>query len=137
VEIIIVTLKKEDGQELDLEVPREVCAADLVQELALAFGLSGDFQVFAGPPNRLLAPHETLAQAGIWDGAHLLLTRGFCPPSPPPPPPPPPPPGAPAGGPVKGWNPLDLGSQLSSSSPSSSETPASSGGFVWKRVDED
>jgi hypothetical protein len=64
VETIIITLRKEDGQELDLEVPREVCAADLVEELALAFGLSGDFQVFAEPPNRMLAPHETLAQAG-------------------------------------------------------------------------
>jgi len=56
VETIIVTLRKEDGQELDLEVPREVCAADLVQELALTFGLSGNFQVFAEPPNRLIAP---------------------------------------------------------------------------------
>jgi hypothetical protein len=134
VETIIITLRKEDGQELDLEVPREVCAADLVEELALAFGLSGDFQVFAEPPNRMLAPHETLAQAGIWDGARLLLTRGYRPPSPPPSPPPP---AVPAGGPVKGWKPLDLGSSLPSSSPSSSETPASSGGFVWKRVDED
>jgi len=132
VETIIVTLRKEDGQELDLEVPREVCAADLVEELALAFGLSGDFQVFADPPNRLIAPHETLAQTGVWDGARLILTSGGQ--MPVSPRPAPPPPNVPMGGPVAGWRPLDLGGQAPPSAP---DSPPPSGGFTWKQIDED
>jgi len=132
VETIIVTLRKEDGQELDLEVPREVCAADLVQELALTFGLSGNFQVFAEPPNRLIAPHETLAQTGVWDGARLILTSGGQ--MPVSPRSAPPPPNVPPGGPLGGWRPLDLGGQAPPSAP---DSPPPSGGFTWKQIDED
>jgi len=132
-EFIIVTLKKEeDANELDLEVPRQM---RLVQELALALGWSGDYRVFANPPARLLAPHETLAQAGVWDGARLILTRGgYIPvesmvsvttPAPTPPP----------GGPLGGWRPLDLGNQPPLASPPPSSP--SSGGFNWKRIDDD
>lgn len=133
-ETIIITLRKEDGQELDLEVPREVCAADLVQELALTFGLSGNFQVFADPPNRLLAPHETLAQASVWDGARLMLTSGGRMPASSPVAAPPPPPNVPPGGPLGGWRPLDLGGQAPPSAP---DSPPPSGGFTWKQIDED
>ncbi len=135
-EHIIVSLRKEDGQELDLEVPREVRAADLVEELALSFGLSGAYyQIHADPPNRLLAPHETLAQAGVWDGARLTLTWGGHVPSAPSSVAPPPAPNLPpVGGPVAGWRPLDLGGQPPPSAPAS---PPSSGGFTWKRIDED
>ncbi len=131
-ERIIVTLRSEDGQELDLEVPRDVCADDLVRELVLAFGLSGHFQVFADPPHRLLAPQETLAQAGVWDGARLTLTAGGRMPASHPVAVPPP--NIPTGGPVAGWRPLDLGGQALPSAPNS--TPPS-GGFTWKQIDED
>jgi hypothetical protein len=58
---------------LDLELPVDVDAAGLARSAARAFGQSGAYQVDAIPPGRPLRPTETLAEAGVWDGAWLRL----------------------------------------------------------------
>lgn len=58
---------------LDLEVPVDVDAAGLARAAARAFGQTGEYRVDAVPPGRPLRPTETLAEAGVWDGAWLLL----------------------------------------------------------------
>lgn len=58
---------------LDLEVPVDVDVAGLARSAARAFGQTGEYQVDAVPPGRPLRPTETLAEAGVWDGAWLLL----------------------------------------------------------------
>ncbi len=136
-ERIIVSLSRRgDGQELDLEVPVDLPVGTLIQEIGLALGWGDRGEIYADPPGRILYPHETLAQAGVWDGARLLFQeQGYG--GPPPSPPRSTPPGG--EGPVRGWRPLDLGQPPISSSPPAPDTssPPSSGGFVWKRVDED
>ncbi len=127
--IVSLSRRREEG-ELDLEVPADIPVGTLVQEIALALGWRDQGQIYADPPGRILYPYETLAQAGVWDGARLLFQEqgdGS-------------PPRLPGGeGPVQGWRPLDLGQPpISSSSPApDTSSPPSSGGFVWKRVDED
>lgn len=136
-ERVIVSISRPDQGELDLEVPVDLPVGVLVQELALALGWDARGELYADPPGRKLSPSETLAQAGIWDGARLLFQGpGSAGSTPPPPPPPPPPAGE---GPLRGWQPLDLGQAPTSSAPQTSGTtsPFPSGGFVWKRVDED
>jgi len=99
---VIVTVKREgEARGRDLEVPAEVKAQRLAAMIADALGWgqgaadrSSSFEIVVKPPGRALAPDETLADAGAWDGAWLILRR-LREPSPPPPPP--------AEGPVKGW----------------------------------
>jgi len=137
-ERIIVTVKRQDeSQERDLELPADLSAEALIHELSLAWGLRESHEVYAQPPDRLLAPHETLAQAGVWDGARLILrpsgegwsaTRGAVAP------PQAPSLSPPLQGPVKGWRPLGV---TAGQPPAAPEPPPSSGGYTWKRVDED
>lgn len=98
---VIVTVKAPfQAHALDLEVPATVPAALLaellVRELAEAGqglagageGLTGaggaeaggstaagGYALAASPPGRLLRPDETLADAGVWTGAWLLLVK--------------------------------------------------------------
>jgi len=137
-ERILVTVKRQDeSQEHDLELPTDLSAETLVRELSLVWGWRETYEVYAQPPDRLLAPHETLAQAGVGDGARLILHppgRGrstsqgaVAPPQTPSPSPPP-------EGPVKGWRPLGV---TAGQPPAEPEPPPSSGGYTWKRVDVD
>lgn len=128
-ERVIVSLSRRgEGRELDLEVPIDLPVGTLIQEIGLALGW-GEGEIYVDPPGRVLRPRETLAQAGVRDGARLLFqdvgSHGG----------PPPPEGE---GPLRGWKPLDMGQPPISSPPPTPDTsPPSSGGFVWKRVDED
>lgn len=138
-ERIIVSISRPGQGELDLEVPVNLPSSVLIQEMALALGWDIREGLYADPPGRVMAPSETFAQAGVWDGARLFFqSPGDS--SGPPPPPPPPPPHPPNGeGPVRGWRPLDLGQPPTPSSPQAPDaaSPLSSGGFAWKRIDED
>lgn len=58
---------------LDLEVPVDVDSAGVARAAARGFGVEGEFALEVFPLGRLLAPTETLAEAGAWDGAWLLL----------------------------------------------------------------
>jgi hypothetical protein len=70
--IVTVTCEGVDYA-LDLELPADVDAAGLARSAARAFGQAGEFLVDAVPPGRPLKPTETLAEAGVWDGAWLRL----------------------------------------------------------------
>lgn len=135
-ERLIVSISRRGEGELDLEVPADLPVGDLIQELTLALGWDQRGQIYADPPGRVLAPNETLAQAGVWEGARLLFQSQEDHGGPRPSLPPPAPPGE---GPVRGWRPLDLGQPSGSRSPSPSDAPfpTASGSFVWKRIDED
>ncbi len=139
-ERVIVTVRREsDAWERDLDIPADIPVEVLVREICLAMGWSDVYEVYADSQKRVLQPGETPVQAGIWDGdvltfqspgkrsrrasSSLPLSR----------PPHHPPSGS---GPVKGWRPLGTPGQ---SAPSQDEPtpPSPSGGFVWKRVDDD
>lgn len=138
-ERIIVTVGREgETQTIDLELPADLPLEALAQEIALGLGWSGSLQVYAEPPGRVLQPHESLAQADVWDGAWLTFQPagsappggGFRPMT-----------AAPAAGPARGeadspvggWRPLDLNPPPGQNPPPSSP----SGGFTWKQIDED
>lgn len=137
-ESVIVTVKRQgEAQVRDLEVPLDITVGELAQQMAAAFGWSSDYQVYAMPPERVLPPHETLIQSGVWDGAWLVfqppgtparsggLTAAPHPPAPAP---------QPDSPPLLGWIPLGI---PTSPNPPDEAPPPSSGGFVWKQIDED
>lgn len=75
--IITVTVRP-TGLSYDLELPTELPAAELARLLAELLLPEGSQP--GGPPRleahalgRLLAPDESLAEAGLWDGAWLSL----------------------------------------------------------------
>jgi hypothetical protein len=73
---IIVTVKAPfQAYALDLEVPTNVPAGALADLLARSLGgpEAGAYALAAAPPGRLLQPEETLAEAGVWSGAWLVL----------------------------------------------------------------
>ena len=64
----------------DLEVPAEVDSAQLTRLIAEALhwdgdaaGVQQDYDIVALPLGRPLQPEESLASAGIWDGAWLVF----------------------------------------------------------------
>jgi len=138
---VIVTVKRQDEARVrDLEVPAEVEAGRLAEMIACALRWESDpagqpiqYEIMAEPPGRILGAQESLAEAGAWDGAWLVLQPlGEEPPAPLPPSPPEP--VAPPfynDGPVVGTLPLDL---------PTGEEPEQEGtsdevGFVWKQLD--
>lgn len=133
-ERVIITVRRyNDSQVRDIEVPVDIPVEVLLREIPPAFGWSDHYEIYAEPPGQVLSPGETLLQARLWDGARLTFRPSSTPtwqggpPSPSVQPP--------AQGPVTGWRPLDVsGPSAPSSQP---PQPTSSGGFVWKRVDED
>ncbi|MBO9362953.1 MAG: EsaB/YukD family protein [Thermoflexus sp.] len=136
-ERMIVSLRR-GNDERDLEVPSGITVQMLLQELAFALGWEDGCSLEAHPPGRLLRPEETLAQAGVRDGARLILIAGKSgsrgpmaghPQSRGPQDQPP------DQGPLRGWRPLGVDSHSSTSSDETTSPP--SGGFVWKQVDED
>lgn len=72
---------KSDSRGLDLEVPAEVPSCELVNLLAHALAMTNGSEqqtaceLFADPPGRILRSDESLAAAGAWDGAHLVLEQ--------------------------------------------------------------
>jgi hypothetical protein len=74
----IVTVQLDGTAEThDVEVPVNVPAAGLGAAIADALGWSLQaYAVWAEPPGRALADDETLADAGAWEGAHLILLTG-------------------------------------------------------------
>jgi hypothetical protein len=142
VQSVIVTVKHRDQADArDLEVPADVEIAGLAGLLAATFGWDQDrpgrpvhYQIAAHPLGRTLRPEESLAAAGVWDGAWLMFepigTGAFAP-------------GPlvaltgdqPAGGPVTGWRALGG----AASAVGSSATPAGADpgvGFVWNQLDD-
>lgn len=75
--MLTVTLE-EKGLSLDLEVPTDLPAADLCSLIVRALWPeveenNGTLQMKALPIGRALLPHETLADAGVWDGGWLVI----------------------------------------------------------------
>jgi hypothetical protein len=142
-ERVIVTVRlAHETRGRDLEVPAAVEAARLAELIADALqggkppaGQHTRYEIWADPPGRILRPGESLADAGAWDGAWLVLqpigdgALGAAPT-----------PGAttspPAGGPVAGWQPLgiDLPAPSTTESPADEQAKPPSG-YVWKRLD--
>lgn len=77
---VIVSILFEGGNQLrDFEVPNNLTIRELLEKLKLAFpemrsqGEDVGFQVIVASENRVLGNNETLLEAGIWDGAILLI----------------------------------------------------------------
>jgi hypothetical protein len=149
-ERVIVTVKRKDEAHVrDLEVPADVEASRLAELVAQALHWESDtagqpveYEIMAEPPGRVLAPHESLAEVGAWDGSWLVFRRvgdttsigsiygGSSVQTPAPVPPP-----APSDGPVSGWR--SLGIDLPAA-PDQQAEPAEDkrpSGFVWKQID--
>src|SRR5690349_17426935 len=114
-----------DGR--DLEVPAEVGAGRLAELLAAAVPVPPDapgtgYRIEAQPLGRLLAPHESLADAGVWDGAWLILHPGGAAPAA----------AAPATAPP-GWTPLGIDIPPAVGTDDAPPASAPGDGFVWKR----
>lgn len=76
---VIVTIRRQ-GSARDIDVPAGLPGSQLAEALAHALGWDRDraetqaaFRIKVTPPGRALAPEETLADAGTWDGAILDL----------------------------------------------------------------
>lgn len=141
-ERVIVTVKRAgEARVRDLEVPAEVKATQLAELIAGALQWQSDsagqtlhYEIKAEPLGRLLQPHESLADAGVWDGSWLVFQpvggtvwqapsqRTELPPSP--------------TTPVSGFR--DLGIPIPppvESTPPAQPDNKSSSGFTWKRLD--
>ena len=78
---IIVTVKRQDEEtDYDLEVPAGTPVSDLSQFIAMALGWPNkstgsamSYSVYTSPPKRYIPPNESLADAGVWDGALLIF----------------------------------------------------------------
>ncbi|MDQ2809537.1 MAG: hypothetical protein M3Z04_21895 [Chloroflexota bacterium] len=78
---VIVNVRRDgDPQQHDLEVPSDLEIAALVEGIMHAlnwetdsYGLPIRYQIWADPPGRVLAWHETLGEVGTWDGARLVF----------------------------------------------------------------
>lgn len=72
---IVTVQAPEVAHARDLEVPVQLAAAQLAELLAAALGVpgGGGYQIAAYPLGRVLQAGETLASAGVWDGAWLVL----------------------------------------------------------------
>jgi len=80
---VTVNVRKADeilGQ--DIEVPAEIPVGQLTEMIAQGLGWNKDnpkdpvfYEVTAEPSGRGVQPHETLAEAELWDGTHLVFKR--------------------------------------------------------------
>lgn len=137
----IVTVKyPTDDTICDLEVPVTV-AAQRLTELVVE-GLHWDtrvaYQIWVEPPGRKLNPQETLAQAGVWDGAQLTFyPQTLVPPSPPKAPNVPTAPDRPPqDGPVLRWRDiLDGDTVVETVGEDDQEEAKPDTGYVWKQLD--
>jgi len=140
---VIVTVKRQNEARVrDLEVPAGVEAERLSRMIAQALRWESDragqpveYEILAEPPGRVLSPRESLAEAGAWDGAWLVLqpAGAVFAPSPPPASMPAKMPPPNDNSPVIGWRRLDI-DLPSGPSPESEESPPEPSGFVWKQL---
>jgi hypothetical protein len=79
-QVIISVSRSGDGQVHDIEVPATMQAGQLAKLIARSMGWGSDaasrslrYRVEVHPLGRVLAEAETLAEAGVWDGAWLVL----------------------------------------------------------------
>jgi len=70
---VVVHVKREGEEGCDLEVPAEVPISELVKLISQALGWCDRYGVKAESLGRTLKPDETLAEAGAWDGSHLIF----------------------------------------------------------------
>lgn len=78
--MIISVSRAADERVYDIEVPAGMSAGHLVGLIAQSMGWGTDasgrpirYRAEVHPHGRLLSEGETLAQAGVWDGAWLVL----------------------------------------------------------------
>lgn len=76
--VIVTVMRAGEPVGLDLEVPAELEAGALARLIAACFDQAvpepdRSWQLEAHPPGRPLQPQESLASAGVWDGAWLML----------------------------------------------------------------
>lgn len=78
---IVTVMRRGDQRAWDVEVPTDIPARKLVQMIVQAMGWetapSGQpvsYRAIVKPAERALLPHESLADAGVWDGAWLVLS---------------------------------------------------------------
>lgn len=72
--VIVTVLPSEEAPGLDLELPAGQPVSLLLPQIARALELpEGSYRLESCPGGRPLAAEETLARAGIWDGAWLML----------------------------------------------------------------
>lgn len=141
VEKAIVTIKWDNSSTTkDVELPVDIEAKRLSELLSAALASHGDrhealrYEIFVKDLGRALGPHETLADADIWDGAILILkptgmsknTTSVSSPS------------AlqvsASSSPVSRWQALDIElPENAEDSPEEQEKPKE--GYVWKQVD--
>lgn len=147
-ERVVVTVKRQgEARVRDLEVPAEIEAGRLAELVAEALRWDVDaagqrvhYEIEAHPLGRTLQPGESLAAAGVWDGAWLVFRIPGG--------------GAPAGSrtaqqptvrgtgapnsPVGGWRPLVLpggGDQPAPPAAGATQEGQRESGFVWKQID--
>jgi hypothetical protein len=88
-ERVIVTVQRQGEQEWrDLEVPADVPSGQLAKLIACALswdicseGQQPLYKIEAHPPGRVLLMQESLAEAGVWDGAWLVIRTSDASPS--------------------------------------------------------
>jgi hypothetical protein len=77
--LIVSAMRQGDTGGQDLEISAALTAEELVRLVPVALGwIAGSspdlaFEIVVDPPGRRLLPHETLPQAGAWDGAALTF----------------------------------------------------------------
>jgi hypothetical protein len=91
--VVVTVWHQGEAEARDLELPAEIPAAELAALVARALQWDGAFRIEVYPTGRVLTPYDTLAAAGVWDGAWLLFHPAQ-------------PQAAPAA-PVVGWRPLE------------------------------
>jgi hypothetical protein len=133
--VIVTVVSNALNDERDLELPSDVSVRLLAELVARALGWdarpaanTGLSRVEARPLGRFLEPHETLEDAGVWDGAWLIFhdtadERDA---------------GRPASGPARAWRPLDLDHALPGGAPREGDVPGGSPRRTpWKRLSDD
>lgn len=74
--VIIHASFPEKDLEYDLDVPAEIPVAELTEMIVAAFEWpqeDGPYEVVVEPTGQRLA--KSLAEAGLWDGTHLVFQR--------------------------------------------------------------
>ncbi len=146
---VVVSVKRYDeSEERDLDLPVQVAASKLVELIAGGMEWGPKvvyYEIWVNLLGRVLRHNETLAEAGVWDGAYLVLQpEGYRPSAVVRMPPfptavssgvstPPPSVSAPipagSGGVVINWG------GTASEQSVQSDTESSSASFVWKQLD--
>ena len=146
-ERVIVTVKRQDEARVrDLEVPAEIEARQLAELIARALNWDSDaagepieYEIAAEPLGRVLAAGESLADAGVWDGAWLVFHQVGAEPAEPSaeqePVTPPMRPPVDLDGPVIGWHSLGIDLPGESDAKQEDDADGSSTGYVWKQLD--